>query len=87
MPKALSHSRSRREGRRGQWRALYTGLNVWPLQSRHRLPHEAILQDFGARDPFPEEVASDFGNKTLGNYDTMHNIRCNSPVLLGAYRH
>lgn len=33
-----------------------------------------ILGDFGARDPFPEEVASNFGEKTLGNVDTLHRI-------------
>ena len=34
------------------------------------------MQGFGARDPYPEELASDFGNKTLGNYDTEHIVRC-----------
>ena len=33
-----------------------------------------ILGDFGARDPFPEEIASNFGEKTLGNVDTLHRI-------------
>ncbi|KAL6657008.1 hypothetical protein ACP70R_004788 [Stipagrostis hirtigluma subsp. patula] len=33
-----------------------------------------ILGDFGARDPFPEEIASNFGEKTLGDVDTLHRI-------------
>ncbi|XP_003559052.1 probable pterin-4-alpha-carbinolamine dehydratase, chloroplastic [Brachypodium distachyon] len=33
-----------------------------------------ILGDFGARDPFPEEIESNFGEKTLGNVDTLHRI-------------
>jgi hypothetical protein len=33
-----------------------------------------MLGDFGARDPFPEEIASNFGEKTLGNVDTLHRI-------------
>ena len=38
-----------------------------------------LAQGFGARDPYPEEIASDFGNKTLGNYDTEHLVRCAQP--------
>jgi 4a-hydroxytetrahydrobiopterin dehydratase len=34
-----------------------------------------MMQGFGARDPFAEEVASNFGEKVLGNYDTEHIIR------------
>uniref|UniRef100_A0A7N0ZZD1 4a-hydroxytetrahydrobiopterin dehydratase n=1 Tax=Kalanchoe fedtschenkoi TaxID=63787 RepID=A0A7N0ZZD1_KALFE len=30
--------------------------------------------DFGARDPFPAEIASNFGDKVLGNKDTEHKI-------------
>ncbi|CAL4951841.1 unnamed protein product [Urochloa decumbens] len=33
-----------------------------------------ILGDFGARDPFPEELESKFGEKVLGNVDTLHQI-------------
>ncbi|XP_047089166.1 probable pterin-4-alpha-carbinolamine dehydratase, chloroplastic [Lolium rigidum] len=33
-----------------------------------------MLGDFGARDPFPEEIASEWGEKTLGNVDTLHRI-------------
>lgn len=32
------------------------------------------LGDFGARDPFPAEVASGFADKVLGNVDTAHKI-------------
>ena len=32
------------------------------------------LGDFGARDPFPAEVASGFADKVLGNVDTEHKI-------------
>ena len=35
-----------------------------------------ILQDFGARDPTPGELASNFTDKVLGNWDTAHIIRC-----------
>uniref|UniRef100_A0A0E0K7G6 4a-hydroxytetrahydrobiopterin dehydratase n=1 Tax=Oryza punctata TaxID=4537 RepID=A0A0E0K7G6_ORYPU len=33
-----------------------------------------LLGDFGARDPFPEEIESNFGERVLGNVDTLHNI-------------
>ena len=33
-----------------------------------------LLGDFGARDPFPEEIESNFCEKVLGNTDTMHRI-------------
>lgn len=33
-----------------------------------------ILGDFGARDPFPEEIASNFGEKVIGFSDTEHKI-------------
>lgn len=32
-------------------------------------------QDFGARDPTPGELASNFSDKVLGNFDTEHIIR------------
>ncbi|KAJ6853510.1 uncharacterized protein M6B38_249820 [Iris pallida] len=31
-----------------------------------------LLGDFGARDPFPAEIASNFCEKVLGNVDTEH---------------
>eukprot|EP00850_Spirogloea_muscicola_P026301 SM006556S20278 [mRNA] locus=s6556:14:821:- [translate_table: standard] len=33
-----------------------------------------MLGDFGARDPFPEELASQFGARVQGNADTEHRI-------------
>lgn len=33
-----------------------------------------FLGDFGARDPFPAEVESKFGDKVLGSYNTEHKI-------------
>ncbi|KAG8073049.1 hypothetical protein GUJ93_ZPchr0006g42610 [Zizania palustris] len=33
-----------------------------------------LLGDFGARDPFPQEVESNFGEKVLGDVDTLHRI-------------
>ncbi|XP_068651216.1 probable pterin-4-alpha-carbinolamine dehydratase, chloroplastic [Aristolochia californica] len=33
-----------------------------------------LLGDFGARDPFPQEIESNFGDKVLGNGDTGHRI-------------
>ncbi|XP_047327179.1 probable pterin-4-alpha-carbinolamine dehydratase, chloroplastic [Impatiens glandulifera] len=33
-----------------------------------------MLGDFGARDPFPAEIASNFGDKVLGNVSTEHKI-------------
>ncbi|KAI6696129.1 hypothetical protein NL676_016248 [Syzygium grande] len=33
-----------------------------------------LLGDFGARDPFPAEVESGFGEKVLGNVDTEHRV-------------
>lgn len=33
-----------------------------------------LLGDFGARDPFPAEIESKFGDKVLGNVDTEHKI-------------
>lgn len=33
-----------------------------------------FLGDFGARDPFPAELESKFGEKVLGNVDTQHKI-------------
>lgn len=33
-----------------------------------------LLGDFGARDPFPAEIESNFGDKVLGNVSTEHKI-------------
>ncbi|MED6181212.1 Alpha subunit of the F1 sector of mitochondrial F1F0 ATP synthase [Stylosanthes scabra] len=33
-----------------------------------------FLGDFGARDPFPAELESNFGDKVIGNVDTEHRI-------------
>ncbi|KFK40584.1 hypothetical protein AALP_AA2G014900 [Arabis alpina] len=33
-----------------------------------------FLGDFGARDPYPEEMASQFGDKVLGCQNTEHKI-------------
>lgn len=33
-----------------------------------------LLGDFGARDPFPAELESRFGEKVLGNMNTEHKI-------------
>ncbi|PSR93281.1 Pterin-4-alpha-carbinolamine dehydratase [Actinidia chinensis var. chinensis] len=47
-------------------------------QSRNSLKIRAsggdLLGDFGARDPFPAEIASGFADKVLGNVDTEHRI-------------
>ncbi|XWS60162.1 hypothetical protein CRYUN_Cryun07bG0011500 [Craigia yunnanensis] len=49
-----------------------------PTQSRLSLRTRAMgndfLGDFGARDPFPEELESGFAEKVLGNVDTEHKI-------------
>uniref|UniRef100_A0ACD5VL42 Uncharacterized protein n=1 Tax=Avena sativa TaxID=4498 RepID=A0ACD5VL42_AVESA len=33
-----------------------------------------MLGDFGGRDAYPEEIASNFAEKTLGDVDTLHRI-------------
>lgn len=33
-----------------------------------------ILGDFGARDPFPAEIESNFGDKVIGYSNTEHKI-------------
>ncbi|KAL5569696.1 hypothetical protein UlMin_026271 [Ulmus minor] len=43
-------------------------------QSLTRSLGSDILGDFGARDPFPAELESRFGEKVLGNVDTEHKI-------------
>uniref|UniRef100_A0A1J3HVC0 4a-hydroxytetrahydrobiopterin dehydratase n=1 Tax=Noccaea caerulescens TaxID=107243 RepID=A0A1J3HVC0_NOCCA len=45
------------------------GLTV----TRNNLAQD-FLGDFGARDPYPEEIASQFGDKVLGNQSTEHKI-------------
>ncbi|KAK9271534.1 hypothetical protein L1049_001894 [Liquidambar formosana] len=42
--------------------------------SRSRALGSDMLGDFGARDPFPEEIESGFAEKVLGNVDTEHKI-------------
>ncbi|XVE56464.1 hypothetical protein DITRI_Ditri04bG0012100 [Diplodiscus trichospermus] len=44
------------------------------LSLRNRAMGTDLLGDFGARDPFPEEIESGFGEKVLGNVDTEHKI-------------
>ncbi|XP_057433263.1 probable pterin-4-alpha-carbinolamine dehydratase, chloroplastic [Lotus japonicus] len=39
-----------------------------------RVDANDFLGDFGARDPFPAEIESQFGDKVLGNNDTEHKI-------------
>lgn len=39
-----------------------------------RVDANNFLGDFGARDPFPAEIESQFGDKVLGNNDTEHKI-------------
>lgn len=34
-----------------------------------------LLQNFGARDPTAGELASNFSDKVLGNFDTSHIIK------------
>lgn len=36
--------------------------------------------DFGARNPRPDELESNFGDKTLGNWDTEHKIKLPSKI-------
>ena len=38
-------------------------------------PCFAVVQDFGARDPYVGEIVTGFGNTPLGNADTMHNVK------------
>ena len=45
-----------------------------------------MLGDFGARDPFPEELASNWGENTLGNVDTLHRILIPSVSVLSLSR-
>jgi 4a-hydroxytetrahydrobiopterin dehydratase len=33
-----------------------------------------LLGDIGARDPFPQELESNFAENVLGNTDTLHRI-------------
>lgn len=34
-----------------------------------------LIQDFGARDPTPGEIGSNFGEKIVMNWDTEHIIK------------
>ncbi|KAF8044381.1 hypothetical protein BT93_A2391 [Corymbia citriodora subsp. variegata] len=44
------------------------------LAMRTRAMGTDLVGDFGARDPFPAELESKFGEKVLGNVDTEHKI-------------
>lgn len=43
--------------------------------------------DFGARDPFPAEIASNFGDKVLGFGDTEHKILIPNLAALSLAQH
>ncbi|KAL0304010.1 UNVERIFIED_CONTAM: putative pterin-4-alpha-carbinolamine dehydratase, chloroplastic [Sesamum radiatum] len=45
-----------------------------------------LLGDFGARDPFPAELESNFGEKVLGNVSTEHKILIPSASALSLAR-
>ncbi|ONI24896.1 hypothetical protein PRUPE_2G268000 [Prunus persica] len=57
---------------------LHPNLITVPTRLRLGLRTQALgndmLGDFGARDPFPAEIASGFGEKVLGNGNTEHKI-------------
>ena len=59
-----------------QRRRLHFGstqhANTTTTQTQTQNTH---AQDFGARDPFPAELESNFGEKVLGNWDTEHIIK------------
>lgn len=48
------------------------------VNPRHPFKNQAagtdLLGDFGARDPFPQEIESNFGEKVLGFSSTEHKI-------------
>lgn len=44
------------------------------LGLRTRAQASDLLGDFGARDPFPAEIESGFGDKVLGSFSTEHKI-------------
>eukprot|EP00252_Welwitschia_mirabilis_P003111 TRINITY_DN1319_c0_g1_i1.p1 TRINITY_DN1319_c0_g1~~TRINITY_DN1319_c0_g1_i1.p1 ORF type:complete len:218 (+),score=48.21 TRINITY_DN1319_c0_g1_i1:58-711(+) len=49
--------------------------NQWNKKTRKLTARAAdLLGDVGARDPFPAEIESNFGEKVLGNYGTDHII-------------
>lgn len=53
---------------RGAWRAKQCHLSL--------TQHASNAQDFGARDPFPGEIATNFTEKSFGNENTEHLIKC-----------
>ncbi|XP_061341490.1 probable pterin-4-alpha-carbinolamine dehydratase, chloroplastic [Gastrolobium bilobum] len=58
-------------------RFLHTPSSLCALTSNRfttRSMANDFLGDFGARDPFPAELESKFGEKVLGNVDTEHKI-------------
>ncbi|KAL3509645.1 hypothetical protein ACH5RR_029046 [Cinchona calisaya] len=65
----------------GSQRALFFSKNHRRTNQPSSSPSMRILAsgadflgDFGARDPFPAEIESKFGEKVLGNVDTEHKI-------------
>ncbi|GAX81768.1 hypothetical protein CEUSTIGMA_g9196.t1 [Chlamydomonas eustigma] len=59
-------------GRHGDVTARSTG---W-ADPRHSISEKAMFgEDFGARDPTAGEIASNFSDNVLGNYDTAHVIK------------
>jgi hypothetical protein len=55
-------------------------LLLVPSEPSMVLLHDLILsddavQDFGARDPTPGEIGSNFGEKIVMNWDTEHIIK------------
>ena len=46
-----------------------------PLACPVTAPERPDAQDWGARDPTAGELASNFSEKVLGNWDTEHLIR------------
>jgi hypothetical protein len=55
-------------------------LSNWPGRLPQLLQHTdsrvVAPQNMGARDPTPGELASNFGDKVLSNWDTNHLIKC-----------
>ncbi|CAA0834509.1 Transcriptional coactivator/pterin dehydratase [Striga hermonthica] len=58
-------------------RATRSFLNLRTARRRSvqiRAAAEDLVGDFGARDPFPAEIESNFADKVLGNVSTEHKI-------------
>ncbi|TKY53539.1 putative pterin-4-alpha-carbinolamine dehydratase [Spatholobus suberectus] len=54
--------------------SLTRARNEFPSLVATRATGTDFLGDFGARDPFPAELESGFGEKVLGNVNTEHKI-------------